>query len=61
MHCVKEEFGLGRQQAVTDEFLCIEAGCVDEMYVIGCLKQSQHGSRSGRFPFKWTEASKSDV
>ena len=26
----------------------------EQMYVIGCLKQSQHGSRSSRFPFNYT-------
>ena len=24
----------------------------EQMYVIGCLEQSQHSSRSGRLPFK---------
>ena len=50
--------GLGQedcQHVVTDEFLCMVTGCVGrEMYVIGCLNNSQHGSRSTRFPFKGT-------
>ena len=52
----KANLGLGRedcQQAVIDEFLCMVAGCaLGTDYAIGCLKESQHGSRSTRFPFK---------
>ena len=51
---IKGEFGLGQedcQQAMTDEFLCWLL-FLEQIYLIGCLKQSQHGSRSRRFFYK---------
>ena len=53
---LKRNFGLGRedcQQAVTDEFLCIVAGCALGTDVCHWMfETSQHGSRSRSFPFK---------
>ena len=39
------------QHAVIDKFLCMVAGCaLEQMYVTGCLRTGQHGSRLTRWP-----------
>ena len=53
---LKVNLGLGRedcQHAVIDEFLRMVTGCVLRTDVIGCLTNSQHGSRSTQFPLNF--------
>ena len=48
--------GPARLSAHSDRWVSVHGDCLsfgEQMYIIGCLKQSQHGSRSRRFPFKF--------
>ena len=56
----KVEFwsGPGRLSTGSDRWVTVHRGWLcfgEQMYVIGCLKQSQHGSRSKRFQLTFSQ------